>query len=587
MVVYRSCGLSEDEIWSVIRKFPSCMSFSIEKIRNTMDFLVNEMGWLPADVARVPSVLSYSLEKRIVPSTEEYFMNNFVIEYQEEVPRLLSIFRGEINIVELGFGSEEKTLIILAYLMLVNGSLASLDFYWFSPLSSTIQLGCIQNGLLFTARSLSTSWKPVDHEHKKYSYTVSYLAHSFGFSLESAESISKMTKKVKFESPDKPDAVVRLLTEFRNCSDGVLELLLFELLERRIIPCYNILKSVLVSDVKVVKSLKRSNGIVFLRLPENLSFNLSILREIGVPQSISLICWFRPSLACWNPAKFRQLVNKVIEIGFDPLKSTFAHALVFVCRPNVWERKMVVYRSCGLSEDEIWSVIRKFPSCMSFSIEKIRNTMDFLVNNMGWLPADVARVPSVLSYSLEKRIVPRNPAKFRQLVNKVIEIGFDPLKATFAHALLFVSRPNVWERKMVVYRSCGLSEDEIWSAIRKFPLCMSFSVKKIRNTIDFLVNKMSWLPGDVARVPIVLCYSLEKRIVPRCSVVEVLLLKGLVKGEINLSNVLAITEKCFLDLFVIKYQEEVPQLLSIFRGEINIVDLGFGFQEKSSLSSPT
>ncbi|KAF2296003.1 hypothetical protein GH714_035631 [Hevea brasiliensis] len=351
---------------------------------------------------------------------------------------------------------------------------------------------------------------------------------SEGFGLAESEGLGSrcrlksISKKVKFESPDKPDAVVSLLTEYgftkyhisrlikkspqlilANPTKTLLPKLEFrrsigvsgsELgqmvswnscflrhsLEQHIIPCYNILKSVLVSDVKVVKSLKRTSEIDFYSLPGNMSLNLSILREVAVPQSIiSYLLIYGPSLAC------------------------------------------------------------------------------------------------------------RNPAKFRQLVNKVIEIGFDPLKATFAHALLFVSRPNVWERKMVVYRSCGLSEDEIWSAIRKFPLCMSFSVKKIRNTIDFLVNKMSWLPGDVARVPIVLCYSLEKRIVPRCSVVEVLLLKGLVKGEINLSNVLAITEKCFLDLFVIKYQEEVPQLLSIFRGEINIVDLGFGFQEKSSLSSPT
>ncbi|KAF2296016.1 hypothetical protein GH714_035684 [Hevea brasiliensis] len=350
----------------------------------------------------------------------------------------------------------------------------------------------------------------MDRKQKKYSYAVSYLVSSCGFALEFAESISK---KVKFESPDKPDEVVSLLTEYGFTKDHISRLirrrpqlllanpttnllpkleflrsigvsisdlgqmlsgnpdLLCRSLDHFLIPCYNILKSVLISDEKLVKALKRSNGIVVSSLPENLSVNSLILRENGVPQSIiSYLLIYKPSVACMKPAKFRQLVNKVIDIGFDPLKSTFAHALVFV------------------------------------------------------------------------------------------------------------SFPNVWERKIVFYRSCGLSEDEIWLAIRKFPLCMNFSIKKIRNTMDFLVNKMGWLPGDVARVPSVLCYSLEKRIVPRCSVVKVLILKGLIKGDINLSTVLTATEKYFLDLFVIKYQEEVPQLLSIFRGEINIVEFGFGFE---------
>lgn len=70
-------------------------------------------------------------------------------------------------------------------------------------------------------------------------------------------------------------------------------------------------------------------------------------------------------------------------------------------------------------------------------------------------------------------------AKFRQIVNKAIEMGFDPLKSTFAHALYVLSCPNIWEKKIEVYRNYGLSEDEIWSGIRKFPLCMSFSRKKI------------------------------------------------------------------------------------------------------------
>ncbi|KAM1064311.1 hypothetical protein ACFX13_029016 [Malus domestica] len=53
----------------------------------------------------------------------------------------------------------------------------------------------------------------------------------------------------------------------------------------------------------------------------------------------------------------------------------------------------------------------------------------------------------------------------------------------------------------------------------------------------------------IAKRPLVLHYSLEKRLVPRCSVAKVLLLKGLIKGieNVNLSSLLEPVEKCFLE----------------------------------------
>ncbi|OAY46054.1 uncharacterized protein LOC110619061 [Manihot esculenta] len=279
--------------------------------------------------------------------------------------------------------------------------------------------------------------KYVDHEQEQYPYTVPYLVNSCGFSLESAKCISE---KVNFESADKPDAVVSLLRDYgftnvhisrlirkapllllSNPAGTLLPKLEFQRsigvsgseigkiasrntsflrqsLKKHIIPCYNILKSVVISDVKAVKALRLLSDTACSFLPENLPVNLSTISHLLMKQ---------PSLACLKSAKFRQIVNKAIEMGFDPLKSTFAHALYVLSCPNIWEKKIEVYRNYGLSEDEIWSAIRKFPLCMSFSRKKITNTMDFLVNKVGWLPADFARVPFVLCYSSQKRIIPR------------------------------------------------------------------------------------------------------------------------------------------------------------------------------------
>ena len=126
---------------------------------------------------------------------------------------------------------------------------------------------------------------------------------------------------------------------------------------------------------------------------------------------------------------------------------------------------------------------------------------------------------------------------------------------------------------MKAYRRCGLSEDEIMLAFRNHPLCFQLSEKKIMSTVNYLVN-MGWQPAAIARVPVALFFNLERRIVPRCSVVKVLLLKGLVKKDLCLGTFLKLTERAFMDRFIIKYEKDVPQLLDVYHGKVGIQELG-------------
>ncbi|TQD83981.1 hypothetical protein C1H46_030431 [Malus baccata] len=79
----------------------------------------------------------------------------------------------------------------------------------------------------------------------------------------------------------------------------------------------------------------------------------------------------------------------------------------------------------------------------------------------------------------------------------------------------------------------------------------------------------------IAKRPLVLRYSLEKRLVPRCSVAKVLLLKRLIKGieSVSLSSLLEPVEKCFLEKVVARCINEVPQLLSVYQGKVGIQDV--------------
>ena len=369
-----------------------------------------------------------------------------------------------------------------------------------------------QNAFLIVKSYASTGLSESKHQQQqqeKHSFTVSYLINSCGLSSKSAILASQ---KVQLGNPDRPDSVLSLLKahgftntqiaklvrthpmlllsdpgktllpkiEFFLSKVGVSSsdltriltlspLLLVRSLENHLIPCYNFLKSVLVVDEKVITTLKRSQLSFLFDVTNNMVPNIALLREFGVPESaISFLVTNFPGTAFIKHAKFVKAVHEVKEMGFDPLKLVFVLAIQVILKMKkpMWESKLEVYKRWGWSKDVALLAFRRYPNCVLLSEEKITKTMDFLVHKMGRPSADIAKNPSVLGLSLEKRII------------------------------------------------------------------------------------------------------------PRCSVVQVLLAKDLIKNKFSSATLLLPSEKCFLEKFVIKFQANVPQLLDVYQGKMDLLDVG-------------
>ena len=119
--------------------------------------------------------------------------------------------------------------------------------------------------------------------------------------------------------------------------------------------------------------------------------------------------------------------------------------------------------------------------------------------------------------------------RFKASVEEVKKMGFDPLQHAFLEAVLtFIIRgKSTWESKFSLYKKWGWSDEEIWSAFRKIPRVMLISLHNINATMDFYINKMGYKCQYFANRPILLLCSLEKKIIPRCSVLQYLASKGL------------------------------------------------------------
>jgi mTERF domain-containing protein len=102
---------------------------------------------------------------------------------------------------------------------------------------------------------------------------------------------------------------------------------------------------------------------------------------------------------------------------------------------------------------------------------------------------------------------------------------------------------------------------------------MLLSEEKITKAMDFFQNKMGFSSADIARYPLVLSFSLKKRIIPRCSVIQILLAKGLLKNDLSRLTFLQFSDRCFLKRFVIKFQNVVPQLRDVYWSKTDILEL--------------
>lgn len=332
--------------------------------------------------------------------------------------------------------------------------------------------------------------------------TLSYLANSCGLSPEAAIVASQ---KVKLRSLEKSDSVLALLRRYEF------------------------------SDTQISKVVCRLPQILVSDIQKTLLPKLEFFCSIGVPGlDLAKTLTYKPNI----------------------LRTSLKNCMI----PNYNFLKSIV--PCDV---KVQNILKHDPRMFQDNLSKN------VIPNIG-LVMELGMPQSFMAMLLTQYpwIVSRKTELFRQLVGDVKEMGFDPKKLSFVFAIRVLSgMKTTWSLKEEAYRRWGWSENDVLSAFRLFPLCMIMSEKKIMETMDFLVNKMGWQSEAIAKCPMVLCYSLDKRIIPRFSVVRVLCSKGFVDVEkLSLASIITSPEKIFLNRFVTRYLDQVPQLTNVYQGKV-------------------
>ncbi|PON50880.1 Mitochodrial transcription termination factor [Trema orientale] len=162
-------------------------------------------------------------------------------------------------------------------------------------------------------------------------------------------------------------------------------------------------------------------------------------------------------------------------------------------------------------------------------------------------------------------------SKLRDLILRVLDMGFSLDSRMLPHALQTVGglSNETLEKKLDVLRSFGFSECECLLMFRRSPNIFRVSEGKLQFGIDFFLSTVGFEKSILIKTPSLLMFGMEKRVIPRYKVLQVLKSKRLLKNKQSFYTMLHYNEAKFLEEFVLKFRDDAEELLEAYKGHIS------------------
>ncbi|CAL9200007.1 uncharacterized protein LOC103969740 [Musa acuminata AAA Group] len=312
-----------------------------------------------------------------------------------------------------------------------------------------------------------------------------------------------------------------------------------------------------------------SKPLAHLRSTEKPDSVLNFMRSQGFDgAAIRKVISMKPNYLCYNVEK--NLAPKfqfLRDLGLS--ESDIADAILkndFILRLDVHRSlipKLEMWESLLGSRELVLKHLKKTRWFFSSSVEKtLHPNLKFLRDECG-IPEE--RVSVVLRS--HPQLISRKPESLRALVARADELGMPRQSRMFVRTLdaLFMVSKERFEAKVELMRSFGWSESEFSSVVRKVPTFLCISLDMMRRKMEFFINVVGYTPSFIASQPTILLYSLQKRVIPRFHVTEMLKSKGLWTGQCKFLWILIMSDTKFMEKFVLPHKENVPELLDIMR----------------------
>uniref|UniRef100_A0A1J3JD69 Transcription termination factor 3, mitochondrial n=1 Tax=Noccaea caerulescens TaxID=107243 RepID=A0A1J3JD69_NOCCA len=287
---------------------------------------------------------------------------------------------------------------------------------------------------------------------------------------------------------------------------------------------------------------------------------LEVLRKWGCnDDEISKLFISRPSLRRANVAQLEYKLNLLTPLGI-----TSSDLVKIVdCRPRFFSRHIHLVLDERInyfiellgSKEMLGKVMIRNPSLMFYDLnEKIKPAVEFY-RGLGISQQDL-----VAMFIARPTLIPRtNFSKEKFEYIQRTGVSRDSKMFKYVAATIGVSRMETIEEKVANLEKFGLSQEEIWHLCGKCPILLTLSVDKVQRNMTYVMASMKLPAHSVLKHPFLLLVNLETHLRPRVDLVKRVSdmgLKPLVE-EVNIATALRMSEKRFLNVYVMCHPEDV------------------------------
>ncbi|XP_047075707.1 transcription termination factor MTEF1, chloroplastic-like isoform X2 [Lolium rigidum] len=273
------------------------------------------------------------------------------------------------------------------------------------------------------------------------------------------------------------------------------------------------------------QALKASKKISHLKSSSKPDAVLAFLSDLGVPRSdITTLVAVDPRFLCASVE--RTLAPRVTELSELGLSRSQIARLVplALCsfRSSSLSRNLDFWLSVFGSYDKLLKALRMNSGLLAADLDKVAKPNLALLQQCGLNP-------SLFSEPFISRVLVRTPQQVQDALAHIDKFGVSQNSRMFLYALVAftVQSPEKLTDKIQVLETLGWSHDDVLLAVKKMPGILTVSEERLQRNMHFLTKVAGLEISYIAQRPVLLKYSLERRLFPRYRLLKLLNEKGL------------------------------------------------------------
>ncbi|XP_078150115.1 transcription termination factor MTERF15, mitochondrial-like [Carex rostrata] len=309
------------------------------------------------------------------------------------------------------------------------------------------------------------------------------------------------------------------------------------------------------------KAIRASRHISHIKFPDKPDAVLLFLKQAGITEPhIRAAAYRDPRFLCHHVEKcLKPRISELKEIGFSPSEIS----LLFSVCPTAFsytklKQKVQFWMGIFGSVEKLLCAFKGGNYLLGVNLDNVViPNITFLKKQCGLSPRQISQL-----IKLSPRLITSKPEVFKMYVKRAKELGISPPSNTFVYALIVVAgrKQSIVDARLYHLKSLGLSHEEVTLLITKCPNVLQKTENNISQKMEFLLKQTGCSKIDVIRNPSLLTCSLEKRFIPRGLVRKLLNSRGIPAANNVFASFVILTEKRFLEKYVLPYKETVPGL---------------------------